>query len=261
LGGAEAMIGGQRHGTGTVVDLPAHENDVLHALARTGGLPGLDAANEVIIQRGHLKSMEEIARLAENGQLQRPPSPAVRTDPAGGEIVRIPLRLPPLMPPPFQPEDVVLYPGDVVFVEARDTEVFYTGGLLPPGEYPLPRDYDLDVVEAIAQIGGPMVNGGLNNNNLSGALVATGLGAPSPKLASVVRHCPDGNRITIVVDLHRAMRNPNENLLLRPGDVVILQETCGQAVGRYFTQVFEFRFLADIIKSSRTAGTVATVVP
>ena len=38
-------------GTGHLVALPAYENDVLSALARTGGLPGLDAVNEVVIER------------------------------------------------------------------------------------------------------------------------------------------------------------------------------------------------------------------
>jgi len=34
---------------------------------------------------------------------------------------------------------LVLNTGDVVFLEARETELFYTGGLLPAGEYVLPR--------------------------------------------------------------------------------------------------------------------------
>src|SRR5262249_36810787 len=45
-------VSSSKRGTGYVVDLPAYENDVLHALAMTGGLPGLDAFNEVVIQRG-----------------------------------------------------------------------------------------------------------------------------------------------------------------------------------------------------------------
>ena len=41
----------RKRGTGYSIELPAYENDVLHALSRTGGLPGLDARNEVVIQR------------------------------------------------------------------------------------------------------------------------------------------------------------------------------------------------------------------
>ncbi len=49
--GANGTLGNTKRGTGANVDLPAYENDVLNALTRTGGLPGLDAMNEVVIQR------------------------------------------------------------------------------------------------------------------------------------------------------------------------------------------------------------------
>ncbi len=40
-----------RRGTGLSLELPAYQNDVLTALIRTGGLPGLDAKNEIMILR------------------------------------------------------------------------------------------------------------------------------------------------------------------------------------------------------------------
>src|SRR5579875_471908 len=49
LGGG---VRGARRGTGHALDLPAYKNDVLNALAQTGGLPGTDAADEIIIERG-----------------------------------------------------------------------------------------------------------------------------------------------------------------------------------------------------------------
>ena len=64
--------------------------------------------------------------------------------------MRIPLRLPPGQTPTFKPEDIILESGDIVMIESREREVFYTGGLLGGGEYPLPRDYDLDVLGALA---------------------------------------------------------------------------------------------------------------
>ena len=70
----------------------------------------------------------------------------------------------------------------VVFIEARDNDVFYTGGLLPAAENVLPRDYDLDVIEAITRIRGPLVNGAFNVSNLSGAILAPDIGNPSPRL-------------------------------------------------------------------------------
>jgi hypothetical protein len=65
-------------------------------------------------------------------------------------VTRISLRMKPSDPVPFRPEDVILQRGDVVFIEARDTEVWYSGGLMPPAEHVLPRDRDLDVVQAVA---------------------------------------------------------------------------------------------------------------
>ena len=53
FGTSTTQIGGEREGTGMVVELPAYQNDVLNALTRTGGLPGLESTQEVIIQRGY----------------------------------------------------------------------------------------------------------------------------------------------------------------------------------------------------------------
>jgi protein involved in polysaccharide export with SLBB domain len=262
IGGAEEIIGGRDRGTGTIVNLPAYENDVLTALAYTGGLPGLDAANEVIIQRGYMKGPDQAwdEKRACDALMPGWKLP-LEGDGEGLEVIRIPLRICPGEPAPFKPEDVVLHTGDIVFIEARDTEVFYAGGLLPTGEYPLPRDYDLDVVEAIAVIGGPLVNGGINTSNLDGNIIEPGIGAPSPRLATVLRRVPGQGQVPIRVDLHRALRDPRENLIVQAGDMIILQETKTQAMVRYLTQVFNFSVFSDVIRTSRTTGTVATSVP
>ena len=252
-GGAETLF--QRGGgTGTIVQLPGNSNDVLTALAMTGGLPGLDAANEIVVQRGQPGT----------GRGMFPgvqvPDGTVPTD-GLSEIIRIPLRIPHGHPLPFGPDDVILHNGDIVFIEARDTEVFYTGGLLPSGEYPLPRDYDLDVVEAVVQIGGPLVNGGINANNLSGGLIAPGIGSPSPRLLTVLRPSPKGGRMPIIVDLHKALVDPTENLLLVPGDVLILQESPKQAIARYFSQVVNLSIFSEVFARGSTSGTATVSVP
>ena len=99
----------------------------------------------------------------------------------------------------------------------------------------LPRDCDLDVIAAVAQVRGPLVNGGFAVSNLSGALIAPGMGGPSPSLLSVVRRTPHGD-VTIAVDLNRALRDSRERILVRPGDVLILQEQPCEALARYTTQ-------------------------
>ncbi len=45
----EAIL--HRRGTADIVDLPVYESDVLHALAASGGLPGVEAYNEVWVLR------------------------------------------------------------------------------------------------------------------------------------------------------------------------------------------------------------------
>jgi hypothetical protein len=147
----------------------------------------------------------------------------------------------------FRPEDILLESGDIVTVRGRDPQFFYTGGLLPAGEYPLPNDYNLTVLEAVLKTRGPLFNGGLNTSNLNGAVIGAGLGNPSPNLLSVLRQTPGGGQVTIRVDLDEAARDPRLNIIVEAGDVLILQEAPDQAITRYLSQIFQtnffFRFL------------------
>ena len=260
--GPGGTAGTLKRGMGYAVDLPAYENDVLHALAQTGGLPGLDAANEVVIQRGYFQDDVDREAVVRDFQIQ-PPSAHVHAAGAagGGNTVRIPLRMRPGDTPTIRPEDIVLHTGDIVFIEAREAEFFYTGGLLPPGQFIIPRDYDLDVVQAIALVGGPMVSGGLNPINLAGTFVTSGIGFPSPSLVSVIPRTPNGGQVNIRVDLNRALRDPRERILVQPKDVVLLQETPSEALGRYASQVFKFNFNWMAIHGRHESGTTTLTVP
>ena len=131
-----------KRGRAQVVDLPAFQNDVLHALTHSGGLPGKDAENAVWVLRAGeggdaapalatLQQMDDPARL-----LNEENTPGL-----GHRATKIPLRLLPGEPAPFRLEDVVLNDGDTIFVPARD-EVFYVGGLLAGGQYPYPPRQD-----------------------------------------------------------------------------------------------------------------------
>ncbi len=250
-GGATTVSLGQtKRGTGYVIDLPAYENDILNALTRTGGLPGLDAENEVRIERGvfrGVKATEEDAKCVAEGGANRFP---------GTQTIRIPLRLRPGEAVPFRPEDVILENGDVLFIEARDTELYYTGGLLPPRQFILPRDYDLDVVEAISLANGPLVNGATNVNNLQGNLITTGLGFPSPSLITILRKTPDYGTIPIRVNLNRALQDSRERILVQAGDMIILQETPGEAMTRYFSGLVRLSYFVNIVHS--VTGTITS---
>ncbi len=259
IGGPDGSIPAGKRGTGHLVDLPGYENDVLHALALTGGLPGLDAYNAIVVRRGCFRSGAEGALIVNQAQT----SPQGLLPPALDQReVRIPLRIPPGHPLPLKPEDVVLRSGDVVFLEARDEEVFYTGGLLPSGVQVLPRDIDLDVIEAIAQVRGPLINGAFGGSNLSGALIQSGIGNPSPTQLTVLRRTPGGGQVPIIVDVAKALRDPSERILVRGGDVLLLQEKPEEALTRYVTQTFfNFNLAWQVIHERFATGIIDVSTP
>jgi protein involved in polysaccharide export with SLBB domain len=235
--GGPEYIGVSRKGSGWDLILPAYQNDVLTALAKTGGLPGTDAIDTVIVERNIRggRSWDVIAQeFKDHGAPARVP---------GGPVVQIPLRAHPGTPLPIRAEDVILHDGDVVFIPAREERLFYTGGLLPPGQHLLPRDTDLDVLEAVARVRGPMFNGAFATSNLAGTILLPGLGQPSPSLLTVVRRLPgDCGQISIRVDLNRAVKDARERILVQPGDFLVLQETPAQGTVRYLSQVVDIPF-------------------
>jgi hypothetical protein len=260
LFGSAPSLGQQAQGTGTILELPATEADVLSALARSGGLPGPTAASEVIIYRG--QGGPKGVALPESWL----------TDPSGGEAsrgsdgesrtIRIPLRTKPGQHRPFPEDDVRLVSGDIVFVPPRETDVYYTGGILPAREVPLPRDNDIRVVEAILRIGGSVVSGGTLVGGFSQATtLVTGIDRPNPSLLTVLRRTPGGGQVNIRVDLNRALRDPRENILVKPGDVLVLQETPAEAVARYLTNVFRFGVAGRIFDRRDVTGTGTVQLP
>ena len=278
LPSSTSTIGGQQQGSGAVLELAAYENDVLHALAQTGGLPGFDAINEVIIYRGYWDAAQQGAggvpaqRVGEQGARSRElgvgsanlPSPAGRG--AGGEgsgqrTIRIPMRMRPGEALPFSPQDILLQAGDIVMVRGLQPQFFYTGGLLPAQQYSIPRDYDLTVVDAVLKAQGAMLDGGYGGSNLSGTIIQSGLGNPSPSLLTVIRRTPNQGQVAISVDLNRAVTDPRENILIQAGDVLIMQETPGEAVARYISQVFSINFATKIINSGSAQATSTLAVP
>jgi len=260
--GLEGPIGSSKRGTGHVVNLPAYENDVLHALALTGGLPGLDAYNEIIIQRDIVEDMHDPDALLKRLETLAANCNPLKTFDRGAEIIRIPLRQPPGTKLDFRREDIILRPGDVVFLEAREDQWFYVGGLLPPGKHLLPRDHNLDVVEAVAEVRGPLINGAFGGSNLSGDLIRPGIGDPSPTLLTVLRRIPGGGQVAIRVDLGRALRDPQERILVQAGDLLVLQEKPGEAFARYFSQTFlNFDVVWQIFRSSTATGVLDVSAP
>ena len=232
---------------GFTLDLPAYQNDVATALTETGGLPGTDAMNEIKILRPSLldqQRRDEFERRWFEAEIAdpclcRPPLP---DDPA---IIRIPLRLPPGQTPTFKPEDVILQDGDIVLIEGREREVFYTGGLLGGGEFPLPRDYDLDVIGAMSIVGQGVGNpnsGGFQGGGRfgGGGFGVNSIGGIPPGQLFVLRKTPCGGQVSIAVDLNRAINNPAARPLVQAGDILVLmykpeEELLNFGLGSFFT--------------------------
>ncbi len=236
---ALAMALGQtKRGLSFPVELKAYENDVLHALSETGGMPGPDALNEVIVLRGAFSNEEErdyyMNHLEDPNYheelLQRP------------NVVKIPLRIGPCDPEvKLSEEDIILNAGDVVFVRTRETEVFYTGGLLPGGQWPLPRDYDIDVFQAIAMAGGN-ISGSAGSRD-DGGLFRGGSAAgifPPTRVIVVRELC--GEQIPIEINLHRALTDPGERIRVHPGDFILLEYTPMELAGNIALGMLRFNW-------------------
>jgi protein involved in polysaccharide export with SLBB domain len=215
----EALLGTAFRGRTEVVQLEAGENDVLTALSKTGGLPGLDAKNEIVVLRGRAADLPRRDQLLENLNQTSDPYDAFGVQRNDTNIVRIPLRQEPGAPPlNIRPEQIVLNDGDIVLIETRGRDSFFTGGLLSGAEFPLPRDEDLDIMEAIALAGGNTRGLDLGFGGIGGG---TG-GLVPPTWAIVVREVEGRGQMTIKVDLRRALWDPRERILIQAGDIILL---------------------------------------
>jgi hypothetical protein len=231
---------------GGLIKLKAYQNDVLHALMSSGGLPGVNARNEVKILRASKADQRKrdafIQQFYQQYYCNPDPCgcpPPIPDDPT---VLKIPLRLPPGVIPNFREEDIILEDGDIVYIESRTADVFYTGGLLPGGEFIIPRDYDLDVFGAMALSGSAIAGSkGMGGGGGGGGGFGVGsIGGVPPGVLYVLRKTPCNGQITIEVDLAKANLDPRERILVQPGDTLILrykpcEEVLNFGLGTFFT--------------------------
>jgi protein involved in polysaccharide export with SLBB domain len=252
-GAASRLAGGQeiiKRGSGFVLDLPEGENDLLHALNETGGLPGLDARNEVLIIRG-LEGFDgrEWDHLVAQIKSCREPCSCPPNVPDPPNVTRIPLRFYSDQVPNFTEQDIILQTGDIVLIESRDREVFYTGGVLNGGEFPLPRDRDLDVLGAIAIAGGPVGSSGavfsrIGRGGGGGGYGGQGGSGPLPPTdVIIIRELCDGSQVPIRVDLKQAYNDSRQRILIQPEDVVIMRYKCSEETFNTIISLLQFNFL------------------
>ena len=250
------LNGVSKRGTGHVVDLPAYENDLLHALTETGGMPGTDAKNEVLIYRGMYDKgmsadviLDDLCHSQCQDQCVDPCFCDERPIPDPPYVTRIPLRYNPAFPPTFTKEDIILNEGDIVIIRSRDTETFITAGLLPGGEHPLPRDKDLDVIGAIALAGGQLGSSGTGINAIGGG-GGGGFGGGGGRQQAcpasdviIIRELPCGSSIAMRVDLNQALQDPSQRILIKPNDVVILKYKVKEEIGNVLINMIQINYL------------------
>jgi len=201
--------------------MPAYKNDVLNALLQTGGIPGVNAKPEIRILRGNRfdnarrdRRASEFYRTADPSQFAFGQIPNLEDD---ANTIKIPLRLKPGEVPDLRAEDVILRDGDVIYVDTRETDVYYTSGLLQGGEFPLPRDYDLDVLAAVSLAGNGFATG-----QQTGFLGGAAQNVPPTELV-VLRRIPGDRQLAIRIDLNDAINDPRQRLLVKQGDTLILR--------------------------------------
>ncbi|MFO0896836.1 MAG: polysaccharide biosynthesis/export family protein [Pirellulales bacterium] len=237
---------------GLVFDLPLEpaQSDIMTALAATGGLPGLDAKNEVVILRGRFSDDEGKnllrERLLEGGDLLQAAS-------AGdAAIERIPLRTPGGVLP--SRVDARLRAGDVVLIETRKGDVFFVGGVFKSGEFPLPRDKPLDVLQAVAIAGGTQSGldyGAGGRGGIASLGDATSLVPPTWLI--LVREI-DGKAVRIKIDLQRATWDSSQRIIVQAGDYLHLAYSPSELAANVSLKSFGTRIGARLIKHLSPTG-------
>jgi hypothetical protein len=217
-------------GTGHALELPIYQNDLLHALVETGGLPGVDGFNEVWILRNEGLTSEVRSQVISSLQGGRTPQSLMALHGVETRFIRVPLRICPGQSVAFSPDDVILREGDVVYIESRESDFFLGGGLLNGGKYYLPRDRDIDVFEAIAIASNATY--GPAGANAAATNFRSGPGnIVPPTRVIVVRKVESGEQVKIHVDLRVAINDPRERLIVQPGDLVLLKYTPAELAG------------------------------
>jgi protein involved in polysaccharide export with SLBB domain len=226
--------------SGLTLQLDAYKNDILNALMETGGLPGVTAKNEIKVLRSsqadkeaRLEFIRKYGEFLANNYDPCGCPPPMPDDPT---ILRIPLRLPPGVLPTINPEDVILEEGDIIMIETRETEFFYTGGRLPGGQWPIPRDYDLNALGAMAMTGYSVQQTGNSRGGIGG--IGGAVEVVPPGRLYVIRKTPCNGQIAIAVDLTKAINDPRHRPIIQPGDMLILQFKPCEELVNFSTALF-----------------------
>ena len=203
-----------------VYKLPAAGSDLLAAIVASGGLTE-DAGTVIEIRHpnstvttGISPSPEGVALAAFVQSVETPPR-IVRVDLS--EITRGESTV-----------DLHVEDGSVVMVmDRKNRSVSVIGLVRRPDSYELPSDDTLRLLDALALAGGPTVS------------VANKV--------RVIRHPSDEeDPISIAVSIREAKRRGKENLVLAPGDIVVVEETPVTVVVETIRGFIRFGFTSSV---------------
>ena len=278
------VMGGPAMGNPVIPRYPSGHGAVVIAPVMTGpgmsnpGKPNPNMSNPFApnqMQPGQMQPSQMQPGLTGTGPMQPDPAPVRDEYPqehapawtqtlnnfdptvSGSHVIKIPVRLAPGEDPNISEEDITLYDGDIVFIDNRENDVYFIGGLLGGGQYPLPRDRDLHVLEAISMAQGQNASRpGSQGLQSSGGVSALNRDiTPGASRLLILRKVGCGQIVTLEVDIYKALKYPHENLLVQPGDMLILQYTPAEATLAFLQRnLFEGALLGIAAGSLRTGG-------
>ncbi len=195
-------------------ELPRASSDLAAALAAAGGLT--DEAGTVV----------EIIRQPSLGAIQPASYDPQGTDQLAPQTFRVDLAAPGGL------GDYRLSDRDMVMAPPRDKEMLFVTGLATkPGQYEMPSNREVRLLDAVAMAGGSA--------------------SPVADKILVIRRVPGRPEpISIGASLSAAKRNGRENLVLGAGDVVSIEQTPATAVADAFLKLFR----VSVGVASRTAA-------
>ena len=134
------------------------------------------------------------------------------------------------------------------FCETHPRSCYWAGivktSLLSGGQHRLPRDYDLDVLGAIAMAGESVTTSiGAKESALG---FGKGQSTIIPPSRVMIIRTVNGCQTLIRVNLKRAMVNPQERLLIQPEDIVVLEYTCFEMTGNIILGLLQFNYILGL---------------
>lgn len=205
-------------------ELPRGSSDVISAIAAAGGINEEAGTTIEVIRQSKMGSAHGLAdatepaetddgvQLAAYQNLGTPPAIAKRSNPAGKPLSPRTERIDLAANQPWRQSDLRLSDRDVIRILPKQKELIHVTGLVVnPGQFELPDDQEIHMLDAIALAGG----------------------AKSPvadKVFVIRRIGSQPQPLVIQASISKAKRNGLENLQLLPGDTVSIEQTTSTAI-------------------------------